>query len=162
MQLPPGLVALVRLLPRLLFTPATVYITLRILKALTGKPVPGWLRVLAYLLALPAMVAAKFLYTRIRDRREAARRGAILPPSIKYRWPGALDKLSVLLWNFSNGYLGMLLSMCPRHGCIDLESLAEYVQSECEEIGNTFDLYAMYESRASASSFLVAQRRATN
>ncbi|KAF8131053.1 cytochrome P450 [Boletus edulis] len=98
MQLPPGLVALVRLLPRLLFTPATVYITLR------------------------------------KTVREAARRGAILPPSIKYRWPGALDKLSVLLWNYSNGYLGM-------------QPLAEYIQSECEEIGNTFDLYAMCESR---------------
>ena len=109
MQLPPGLVALVHLLPRLLFAPTTVFISLQVYKALLSEPAPQWLRIPAYLLALPATFAVSVLYTRIRDRREAARRGAATLPTIKYRWPGALDKLSALVWNFSNGYQGRMI-----------------------------------------------------
>lgn len=111
MQLPPGLVALVRLLPRFLFAPATIYVSLQVYKALVGEPAPQWLSIPAYLLALPATFVANILYTRIRDHRAAARHGAVLPPSINYRWPGALDKLSDLVRNFKNGY------QCKYHGC---------------------------------------------
>ena len=123
MQLPPGLVALVRLLPRLLSAPATVYISLRVYKAVLGASAPQWLRIPAYILALPATFAARILYTRIRDRRHAARRGAVVPPSIKSSWPGAVDKLSALISNFSSGYLGKFIRIFDfpalRHGYID-------------------------------------------
>lgn len=109
MQLPPGLVALVRLLPRLFFAPTTVYLGLRVYEVLLGQSSPRWLRVPAYLLALPTTFAASVLYARIRERRQAARHGAVMPQSINYRWPGALDKLSALVWNYSNGYLGRLI-----------------------------------------------------
>ncbi|KAI9572476.1 cytochrome P450 [Boletus coccyginus] len=133
MKFPPGLYALVQLLPRLLFAPATVYASLQIYKAFLGRSAPQWLRISAYMLVLPAAFAVNVLYTRIRDRRQAARRGAVVPPPVNSSWPGALDKLSRLVWNFSNGYLGRL------------------IQSECQEIGNTLDFYMLYESRASAS-----------
>ncbi|KAI9572475.1 cytochrome P450 [Boletus coccyginus] len=83
----------------------------------------------AYMLVLPAAFAVNVLYTRIRNRRQAARLGAVVPPPVNSSWPGALDKLSRLVWNFSNGYLG------------------EYAESECQEIGNTLDFYTLYESR---------------
>lgn len=108
-QLPPALVALVRILPRLLFAPATVYVSLAVHKALVGKSAPRWLQLPAYLLVFPLAFAANVLYARIRNRREAARRGAVIPPTIKYNWPGALDKLAKLVWNFDNGYLGRLI-----------------------------------------------------
>lgn len=122
MQLPPGLVALVHLLPRLLFAPTTVYISLQVYKALLGDPAPPWLRIPAYLLALPATFALNVLYTRFKDRRQAALRGAVIPPSIQYSLPGAVDKLSNLVWNFSNGYLGRtsVLAILVRHGCVDM------------------------------------------
>jgi len=109
MKFPPGLYALVQILPRLLFAPATVYAGLQIYKALLGEPAPQWLRIPAYILALPTAFAATVLYTRIRGTRQAARRGAVLPPTINSSWPGALDKLSTLVWNFSNGYFGKLI-----------------------------------------------------
>jgi len=109
MKFPPGLYALVRLLPRLLVAPATVYASLQIYKALLGEPAPQWLRIPAYMLALPTAFAANVLYSHIRGRRQAARRGAVLPPIINSSWPGALDKLSRLVWNFSNGYQGRLI-----------------------------------------------------
>lgn len=109
MRLPPGLVALVRLLPRLFFAPTTVYLTLQVYEALLGQPAPQWLRVPAYLFALPTTFAASILCARIRERRQAARHGAVMPQSVDYRWPGALDKLSELSRNFSSGYLGRLI-----------------------------------------------------
>jgi hypothetical protein len=115
MQLPPGLVALVHLLPRLLLAPTTVFIVLQVYKVLLGEPAPQWLRIPAYLLALPAIFTVNVLYTRIRDHRQAARRGAATPPTIKYSWPGALDKLSALVWNFSNGYQGRIIRTYDAH-----------------------------------------------
>ncbi|KAI9572478.1 cytochrome P450 [Boletus coccyginus] len=129
MKFPPGLYALAQILPRLLFAPATVYAGFQTYKAFLGESAPQWLRIPAYILAIPAAFAANVLYTRIRDRRQAARRGAVLPPTTNPSWPGAVDKLSALAWNFSNGYF------------------AECLQTECDEIGNTFDFYMLYESR---------------
>ncbi|KAG6374893.1 cytochrome P450 [Boletus reticuloceps] len=130
MHFPPSLAALVRIIPRLLFAPAAVYISFQVFEALVGERAPWqWLRISAYLLVFPATFVTKLLYTHIRDRRHAGHHGAVIPPSIKYRWPGALDKLSALVWNFSNGYI------------------AEYGERECEENGNTFNFYVLYENR---------------
>ena len=49
-----------------------------------------------------------------------------------------------------------MLSMLVSDRCIDRRTLGEYVESECEEIGNTLDFYMLYERRASAS-LVVAQ-----
>lgn len=105
-QLPPGLIALARVLPRLLSAPAVVYASIRIYKAVLGKPAARSLQILAYLLSLPLAFAAKVVYVRINNQRQAALRGAVMAPSIKSNWPAALDKLSTLLWNYRNGYLG--------------------------------------------------------
>ncbi|KAF8131043.1 cytochrome P450 [Boletus edulis] len=129
MHFPPFLAALVRIIPRLLFAPAAVYISFQVFEALVGERAPQWLRISAYLLVFPATFVTKLLYTQNRDRRHAGHHGAVIPPSIKYRWPGALDKLSALVWNFNNGYI------------------AEYGESECEENGNTFNFYVLYENR---------------
>jgi len=111
MKFPPGLYALVQLLPRLLLAPLVVRASFQIYKALLGEPAPQWLRIPAYMLVLPAAFAVNVLYTRIRDRRQAARRGAVVPPPVNSSWPGALDKLSRLVWNFSNGYQGRLFDV---------------------------------------------------
>ncbi|KAI9568647.1 cytochrome P450 [Boletus coccyginus] len=139
MKFPPGLYALVQILPRLLLAPATVRATLQIYKTLLGESAPQWLRIPAYMLVLPAAFTVNVLYTRqIRDRRQAARRGAVVPPPVISSWPGALDKLSRLVWNFSNGYLGRL---------IHAFDAPEYLECECEDIGNTLDFYMLYESK---------------
>ncbi|KAI9572477.1 cytochrome P450 [Boletus coccyginus] len=110
MKFPPGLYALVQLLPRLLFAPATVYASLQIYKALLGESAPQWLRIPGYMFALPATFAVNVLYTRIRDRRQAARRGAVLPPAINSSWPGALDKLSRLIFTTEPEYIKAILA----------------------------------------------------
>ena len=88
MQLPPGVVALVRLLPRLLSPPTALYISFQIYKAVLGEHVPQWLRFPAYMLVLPATFAARVLYAQIKTRRDASLRGAVNPPTINARWRG--------------------------------------------------------------------------
>ncbi|KAF9236404.1 cytochrome P450 [Melanogaster broomeanus] len=130
MPLPPGLVALVRVLPRLFLAPGTVYLGLQACDSLIGRPVPRWFRLTAYVLSLPVAFITNVVYAQIRDRRQAALRGAVLPPAMSSKWPGALDKLSALVWNFSNGYMG------------------EFTTAECQELGDTFNMRVLYENRA--------------
>ncbi|KAF9224457.1 cytochrome P450 [Gyrodon lividus] len=129
MQIPPGLGALVRILPRLIFAPATVYIGLQACDLFFGRPVPQWLNIPAYVLSLPVAFAASVVYAQIRDRRQAALHGAVLAPAMNSKWPGAFDKLSGIVWNFSNGHIG------------------EFMEAECEEIGQTFNARLLYENR---------------
>ncbi|KIJ19741.1 hypothetical protein PAXINDRAFT_67438 [Paxillus involutus ATCC 200175] len=126
MQLPPGLVALVRILPRLFVASAAVYTGLQACDKFFGYLVP---KIPAYVLSLPLAFAVKVVYAKIRDRRQAALLGAVLPPSMNSKWPGGLDKLSGLVWNFSNGYIG------------------EFMEAECEEVGQTLNARLLYEDR---------------
>ncbi|KIK93852.1 hypothetical protein PAXRUDRAFT_785857 [Paxillus rubicundulus Ve08.2h10] len=126
MQPPPGLVALVHILPRLAFASVTIYAGLRACDIFFGCLVP---KMPTYVLSLPLAFAARVVYSQIRDRRQATLLGAVLPPSMNSKWPGALDKLSALVWNYSNGYLG------------------EFMHAECEEVGQTFNARLLYEDR---------------
>ncbi|KAF9236405.1 cytochrome P450 [Melanogaster broomeanus] len=129
MPLPPGLVALVRVLPRLFLAPGTVYLGLQACDSYLGQPVPRWFRISAYVLSLPVAFIANVVYAQITDRRQAALRGVVLPPEMNSKWPGALDKLSGIVWNFSNGYLG------------------DFPTAECQELGDTFNMRVLYENR---------------
>ncbi|KAF8837108.1 cytochrome P450 [Paxillus ammoniavirescens] len=126
MQLPPGLVALVRILPRLVVASAVVYAGLEACDTFFGYLVP---KIPAYVLSLPLAFAARVVYAQIRDRRQAALLGAVLPPSMNSKLPGGLDKLSGLVWNFSNGHIG------------------EFMEGECEEVGQTLNARLLYENR---------------
>ncbi|KIJ61017.1 hypothetical protein HYDPIDRAFT_31717 [Hydnomerulius pinastri MD-312] len=117
MQLPPGLIALIRILPKLFSAPATVYLGLQAWEFIGGA-VPQWLHVPAYILSLPAAFVASVMYTQIRDRRQAALRGAVLPPT--------------------------MVEMATR-GCIWI--LAEFMEAECAAIGQTLNARILWESR---------------
>ena len=73
MQLTPGVVALVQLLPRLLSPPTALYISFQIYKAVLGEPVSQWLRFPVYMLVLLATFAARVLYAQIKTRRDHKR-----------------------------------------------------------------------------------------
>ncbi|KAI6033794.1 cytochrome P450 [Pisolithus microcarpus] len=91
--IPPGFIYIGSRLSRLARLLAFAYAGLRVLEIVSGKQGPRWLRVSAYLLSIPLAVACSVLYTYLRDKREAARRGAVLAPQVKSRWPGGFDTL---------------------------------------------------------------------
>ncbi|KAG1875454.1 cytochrome P450 [Suillus subalutaceus] len=64
-----------------------------------------------------------------RDRRQAAMRGAVLPPKFPSRWPGSLDTLAALVQDFKTGYMG------------------EFMGEKCNTLGHTFNMRVLFENR---------------
>ncbi|KAI6122898.1 cytochrome P450 [Pisolithus croceorrhizus] len=117
--IPPGFVYIATQLPRLVRVLALAYASTRLWELVFGKPAPHWLRVSAYLLPVPLAFTCNVLYTCLRDKREAARRGAVLAPRLKSRWPGGFDTLLSLVRGLQNGHVGSPLDQyCQEYGPI--------------------------------------------
>ncbi|KAI6119971.1 cytochrome P450 [Pisolithus croceorrhizus] len=107
--IPPGFIFIAGRLPRLARLLAFAYASSRVWELVFGKPAPNWLRVSAYLLPIPLALTCSVLYTHLCDKREAARRGAVLAPRVKSRWPGGLDILLAVAWSSRKGHIGPVL-----------------------------------------------------
>ncbi|KIK16479.1 hypothetical protein PISMIDRAFT_113306 [Pisolithus microcarpus 441] len=104
--IPPGFIYIAGRLSRLVRLLALAYAGSTVWEIVFGKPAPAWLRVSAYLLPIPLGLTCDVLYTYLRDRREAARRGAVLAPRVKSRWPGGFDTLLSVARGFRKGPIG--------------------------------------------------------
>ncbi|EGO04179.1 hypothetical protein SERLA73DRAFT_173607 [Serpula lacrymans var. lacrymans S7.3] len=128
-QLPPGIILIFRRLPRLLLPPVSIYILLRVCDAVLDVSVPYWLQFLAYILSIPLTPMVSVIYTDYVDSREAAARGAVLPPRATSKWPAGLDILLRMVANSKTGYMG------------------EVLEQEAEINGNTFNAKVLLENR---------------
>ncbi|KAI6040651.1 cytochrome P450 [Pisolithus marmoratus] len=107
-EIPPGLVHIGHQLPRLVLPLVFAYASSRTWAIVFEEPAPS--------LADDFRVV---LYTHIRDRREAARRGAILAPRVKSRWPGGFDILLSIAREFRKGDIGSPFDQyCQEYGPI--------------------------------------------
>ncbi|KAG1875428.1 cytochrome P450 [Suillus subalutaceus] len=129
MELPPGIVYLISCLPQLLLPPAIVYGLNRICDFAFGISLPGWSQIPAYVLSFPALFTCSLLAANYRDRRQAAMRGAVLPPRYPSRLPGGLDILVALVQDFKIGYMGGLMG------------------EKCNTLGHTFNMRVLFENR---------------
>ncbi|KAI6035665.1 cytochrome P450 [Pisolithus orientalis] len=127
--IPPGFIYIARQLHRLVRPLALAYTGLRIWTVLFEEPAPHWLRVSAYLFSIPIVAACSVLYTYLRDRREAARRGAALAPRVKSLWPGGLDIILSITQDFRDAHIG---SPFDRY---------------CEEYGPVVNVRIMFEDQ---------------
>ncbi|EAU82482.2 cytochrome P450 monooxygenase pc-3 [Coprinopsis cinerea okayama7 len=113
-DLPPGLLYLIQHLPSLAIPPATVLASTKLiyhfdlLDGVVESAIPVWAVVLASALSLPVAFVGKALLKGLKDRRDAARNGAVLPPQIYDPLPGGVGLLRATLDNFENGYPGEL------------------------------------------------------
>lgn len=105
MEIPPGIVYLARRLHLAVFPPVLVYIGTRVWVVFT-KPFPGWVKTPAYILSIPVALACSILYKDLRDRRQAAIRGAVLAPKVKSSWIGGIDILLSLTRGFGKRWIG--------------------------------------------------------
>ncbi|KAI6040654.1 cytochrome P450 [Pisolithus marmoratus] len=128
-EIPPGLIYISGRLPRLVRVLGLAYAGSRIWAIVFDKPAPRWLVVSAYLFPIPLTMTCGILYTYIRDRRDAARRGAVLAPQVKSRWPGGFDVLLSIARGFRKGHIG--------------SPFDQY----CQEYGPTFNARIMFEDR---------------
>jgi hypothetical protein len=118
-SLPPGIIYLVSCLPQFLLPPALVYGLNRICDFAFGVSLPEWFKIPAYTLSFPVLFTCSMFATNYHDRRQAALRGAVLPPMFPSKWPGGLDILAELVQNFKTGHMGMSTKQAhisPLHG----------------------------------------------
>ncbi|KAI6099111.1 cytochrome P450 [Pisolithus sp. B1] len=115
--IPPGFIFIAGRLPRLVRLLAFAYASSRVWELVFGKPAPHWLQVSAYLLPIPLALTRSVLYTHLRDKREAARRGAVLAPRVKSRWPGGLDVLLAVARSSRKGHI-VFDQYCQEYGPI--------------------------------------------
>ncbi|KAI6151607.1 hypothetical protein BKA82DRAFT_27320, partial [Pisolithus tinctorius] len=104
--IPPGFVHIARQLHCLVRPLALAYAGVRIWTILFEEPAPRWLRVSVYLFSIPMAAACSVLHAYLRDKREAARRGAVLAPRVKSIWPGGLDIILSVAQDFRSGHIG--------------------------------------------------------
>lgn len=93
-----------------------------------GISLPPWVLLLGATSSLPIGFALRILYFRIIHRRQAARMGARLAPSIRGKQFGNLDIMLKLVERFDNGYPG--------------DGLVEIIA----ELGTCFNLNVMFEN----------------
>lgn len=91
-DLPPGIVYLSQRLPKLVAPPLLAYVLGILARSQTSIDIPDWAIPVAIVLSLPAALTAKVQWQLFKDRRGAARFGAVLPPAIpdQYGLPGGL------------------------------------------------------------------------
>ncbi|KAF8632403.1 hypothetical protein AX17_004844 [Amanita inopinata Kibby_2008] len=109
--LPPGLVWIIQRLPSLVAPLALVHLLRKSVSAYIGFTLPIWATVLAGILLLPFAFALQIQLKNYKDRRDAEKLGAVLPPVIKDEsiWPFGIGILKRNLQSFTNNeYLGEL------------------------------------------------------
>ncbi|KAJ7327912.1 cytochrome P450 [Mycena albidolilacea] len=113
MSLPPGIVYLAKLLPRLLAPPLLVYGAKVLTELRSGIVIPTWATVLACVLSGPAVLTVVVQYNDHKNRRDAAANGAILPQAL----PGWIGGINMLFTNVADMYPGEGLAViAPERG----------------------------------------------
>ena len=91
-DVPPGIIYLSQRLPKLVAPPLLTYVLGILARSHTDIDLPDWAIPVAIALSLPVTLTAKVQWQLFKDRRGAARYGAVLPPAIpdQYGLPGGL------------------------------------------------------------------------
>ena len=108
---PPGVPFVLRGLMVLSIPPFALLSAYKLLSSFFTFALPLWALVLACLFSIPAALA---IFVWIRDwkqARDAAARGAILPPSWQGKLPANLDIMAKLAGATKTGYPGMNVSL---------------------------------------------------
>lgn len=107
--IPPGLEFISKLLIALLLSAISIITVERGLKSIVGHYVPTWILHLASISLLPAALVASIRWQSYKDERAARSVGAVLPPTVRSRWPAALDVLIKMVKDRHTEYLGQSL-----------------------------------------------------
>ncbi|KAJ7110830.1 cytochrome P450 [Mycena crocata] len=110
MSLPPGIVYLLKRVPRLFVPPLAVYCARLAAERFFDVIVPRWLTVVACVLSGPAALTAIVQYRDYVVRRDAAAAGAIVCPTV----PGSIGGLNLLRATTKDTYPGEPLAIFAR------------------------------------------------
>ncbi|KAJ3503620.1 hypothetical protein NLJ89_g8348 [Agrocybe chaxingu] len=103
MNLPPGPTYLLRLFPSYAIPSTLVYFSLRNLANWATFSISSWLLVFVSFLARPLFFFAQVQYANLINKREAAKMGAVLAPTVK---ASGLQTIKIMVETLREGYPG--------------------------------------------------------
>jgi len=103
--IPPGLVYLAQWFPHIAGPPTATYL-LTLVAESHGADIPAWVARLALALSLPLALTIKVQWSVFKDKRDAARMGARLPPVVPDPIPGGLSFILNAGEEMRNAYPG--------------------------------------------------------
>ncbi|KJA14651.1 hypothetical protein HYPSUDRAFT_48962 [Hypholoma sublateritium FD-334 SS-4] len=108
MELPPGPLYLLRLLPSLVVPSAVVFAILKVAEREFDISLPPWVIVTALLSTHPILFIAQRYFSKYRDAKNAAANNAFLPPNVTEQWPyfAGLSMMSQMVQELKDGYPG--------------------------------------------------------
>ncbi|KAF7367013.1 Cytochrome P450 [Mycena sanguinolenta] len=128
LDLPPELIFIASLLPALLSPPGFTLLLLSLTRELRSISVPTWAAAILCILSIPFTITVKVQYRDFVNRREAASRGAILPPSMDAGFGGVAVVLRSVR-DLATGYPCQVLGQ------------------RCEQLGNTYGIRIAFKER---------------
>ena len=71
-----------------------------------GFIIPGWLSLTASVLSVPIAIVVRNTWKEYKNGKDAAKRGAVPLPLVRYKWPMGMDSILQLQRSFSAKFLG--------------------------------------------------------
>ncbi|KAL1727074.1 cytochrome P450 [Schizophyllum commune] len=90
---PPGVVFLLKSVPRLIYPSVFAYGCLRVLEHVRGVPLPAYAIVIAVLLVNPLLSLGQRVLAQSRKQRKAAAMGAVIAPAVHSRLPFGISHM---------------------------------------------------------------------
>ena len=136
-NLPPGVLYLLQMAPRLLSPPALTYGIVRFIDVNYEIYVSTWWLIVSMVMSLPLALTLSVLLDEVSIRIEASKRGAVLPIRIKDPYPGGVVALISGLRQLKKGYPG------------------DGFEEVCEKLGSyTLNRRILFENRVCRPEYL--------
>ena len=103
---PPGVVYLLRTIPRLVYPSVLAYGCLRVLENAREAKLPAWVVAAAIILVHPLSWIVSSVLTQAKNRRKAAAAGAVIPPLVQSKLPFGISHLSTIRNSVRKGLFG--------------------------------------------------------
>ena len=89
-----------------IISPYLLVYALKVFLTDRGFKIPGWVSVTASVLAIPIAIVVRNAWREYKNGKDAAKRGAVPLPLVRYKWPMGMDAILQLQRSFSAKFLG--------------------------------------------------------
>ncbi|KAI5888692.1 cytochrome P450 [Schizophyllum commune H4-8] len=107
---PPGVVFLLRTIPRLVYPSVLAYGCLRVLENVREVQLPAWVPA-AIILVHPLSWFVSSVLTQAKNRRKAAAAGAVIPPLVQSKHPFGISHLSTIRNSVRKGLFANVIGL---------------------------------------------------
>ncbi|KAL1673053.1 cytochrome P450 [Schizophyllum commune] len=136
---PPGVVYLLRTIPRLIYPSVLAYGCLRVLENAREVKLPAWVVAAAIILVHPLSWVVSSVLTQAKNRRKAAAAGAVIPPLVQSKLPFGISHLSTIRNSVRKGLFANVIGLWAKETgsnvfCADIMGDTRYFTLEPDHV----------------------------